>query len=240
MVVPSLSRILDLSTSIRSLSIWYDSRQAFSSQPTCGLIARTAICASECLRVCRRMSILSITTHILYVSFSMCAQKQTYTCLFSSGKGNAKERREASLSVSLSLSLAFILVVIVVEPNLSRLDSRTFENFFEYREKRKTILRYPSLKESRFLNFKSLLSFFFFQFIIYNAFARNATTYFKSFHICHRSTTHVHIRSMSYTQYIYFIHIHVFDNKFYFLFRRRTFGFHLWNFWLVKVFMPAL
>ena len=140
---------------------------------------------------------------VLYVR----TETNIYLFIFLREREREGKKRSISLCLSLSLSLAFILVVIVVEPNLSRLDSRTFENFFEYREKRKTILRYPSLKESRFLNFKSLLSFFFFQFIIYNAFARNATTYFKSFHICHRSTTHVHIRSMSYTQYIYFIHI---------------------------------
>lgn len=207
MVVPSLSRILDLSTSIRSLSIWYDSRQAFSSQPTCGLIARTAICASECLRVCRRMSILSITTHILYVSFSMCAQKQTYTCLFSSGKGNAKERREASVSLSLSLA-RFYPCRDRGRTEFISLRLSYFREFLRVSRKEKNDITISIVEGISFFKFQvSSFFFFFFQFIIYNAFARNATTYFKSFHICHRSTTHVHIRSMSYTQYIYFIHI---------------------------------
>ena len=196
MVVPSLSRILDLSTSIRSLSIWYDSRQAFSSQPTCGLIARTAICASECLRVCRRMSILSITTHILYVPLSMCAQKQTYTCLFSSGKGNAKERREASLSVSLSLSLArFYPCRDRGRTEFISLRLSYFREFLRVSRKEKNDITISIVEGISFFKFQ--VSSFFFFFPIY--YIQRVRTYFKSFHICHRSTTHVHIRSMSYT-----------------------------------------
>lgn len=123
MVVPSFSRIhfsLDLSTFIRSLSLWYNSRQAFSSQPTCGLIARTAICASECLRVCRRMSILSITTHILYVLLSMCAQKHV-PVYFPPGKGT-RRKEEKHLSLSLSL-LSFVIVVRAEFSDGSYLDS---------------------------------------------------------------------------------------------------------------------
>ena len=139
---------------------------------------------------------------------SLCAHRNKHIPVyFPPGKGTRrKEEKHLSLSLSLSLSLAFILVVIVVEPNLSRLDSRTFENSSSIEKREKTILRYPSLKESRFLNFKSLLSFFFFQFIIYNAFARNATTYFKSFHICHLRHTCTYGRC--HTRNIYILYIY--------------------------------
>lgn len=145
--------------------------------------------------------------HAYLVRIVLYVRTETNIYLFIFLREREREGKKRTISLCLSLSRSLLSFVIVVEPNLSRLDSRTFENSSSIEKREKTILRYPSLKESRFLNFKSLLSFFFFQFIIYNAFARNATTYFKSFHICHRSTTHVHIRSMSYTQYIYFIHI---------------------------------
>lgn len=171
MVVPSLSRILDLSTSIRSLSIWYDSRQAFSSQPTCGLIARTAICASECLRVCRRMSILSITTHILYVSFSMCAQKQTYTCLFSSGKGNAKERREASVSLSLSLA-RFYPCRDRGRTEFISLRLSYFREFLRVSRKEKNDITISIVEGISFFKFQVSSFFFFFSNLLYTTRSR--------------------------------------------------------------------
>lgn len=144
--------------------------------------------------------------HAYLVRIVLYVRTETNIYLFIFLREREREGKKRTISLCLSLSRSLLSFVIVVEPNLSRLDSRTFENSSSIEKREKTILRYPSLKESRFLNFKSLLSFFFFQFIIYNAFARNATTYFKSFHICHLRHTCTYGRC--HTRNIYILYIY--------------------------------
>lgn len=110
-----------------------------------------------------------------------------------------REREGKKRSISLSLSLSLLSFVIVVRAEFS--DGSYLDSIISRILRIENIM--PIVGGISFFKFEVSSFFFFFQFIQRvraKRFPFHARTYFKSFHIVVIvSTTHVHIRSMSYT-----------------------------------------
>lgn len=193
MVVPSFSRI-HFSLDVHSFSFSLIQFAASFLIPTHVRLDRKDRYLCLWMSTCLQTYVDIKHYHAYLVRTALYVRTETCTCLFSSGKGNAKERREASLSLSLSL-LSFVIVVRAEFSDGSYLDSIISR-----------ILRIENIMPivGGISFFKFEVSSFFFFFPIYTTRSRETfsfpRSYFKSFHIVVIvSTTHVHIRSMSYT-----------------------------------------
>lgn len=100
--------------------------------------------------------------HAYLVRIALYVRTETNIYLFIFLREREREGKKRTISLCLSLSRSLLSFVIVVEPNLSRLDSRTFENFFEYREKRKNDITISIVEGISFFKFQVSSFFFFF------------------------------------------------------------------------------